>query len=70
MKIDHTPSELGRLRLFGQRDGLETLWALEGRARRVPAGAGNYDGTTPGVFSLRTLVARDASQARLLGSAR
>ena len=58
MNIDHKPSELGRLRLFGQRDGQETLWVLDGRARRVPAGAGNDDETTPGVFSLRTLVAR------------
>jgi hypothetical protein len=66
MTIDNEPSELGRLRLLGQRDGKETLWELGGRARRVPAGEGNDDGTTPGVFSLRTLVARgDARQMEI-----
>lgn len=60
MKIDKTITFLGQARLLGQIDGGDSLWALLGRATRVPRDG--YDDKTPGVFSLRTLVVRSDSR--------
>jgi hypothetical protein len=67
-KIDVEASELGRIRIFGQRNPdaahqKEALWELHGYAPRVPAAAGSAAaGGTPGVHALRTLVLRTDSR--------
>lgn len=61
MKIDEkTIAFLGQVILLGQIDEADSLWALTGRATRVPRNG--YDEKTPGVFSLRTLVVRSGSR--------
>lgn len=69
MKIDSTSTALGRIRVLGQRDEgdkqhrNQALWALSGRAKRIPANG--QDHGTPGVFGLRTLVLRTLSRPML-----
>ena len=61
MKIDEkTIAFLGQVILLGQIEEADSLWALTGRATRVPRNG--YDGKTPGVFSLRTLVVSSGSR--------
>ena len=63
--IDKDYTLLSRIRLLGQADGKDALWALRCRAIRVPAAAGDDDYDTPGVFSLRTLVLRSDEQTMM-----
>jgi hypothetical protein len=51
----YAKTALGSVTVLGQRDGDQVLWSLSTRVMRVPLGAGNKDGNTPGVQGLRTL---------------